>query len=175
MSSNSVRRCTSSYLSRPLVVFAAFITVPLIAILSISCTVQEQMELSLAVGINQMRTDAGLPPLTVDPALSAIARARAEDMATLNYFSHDPPDDCDSRCMMLRAGLSVGWSGEVIGWNDFPADRSASVMLSTWRGSAEHYSVITDKCFVRMGTGAAIGNDGKIYDVAVFEGWPPGC
>ncbi len=175
MSSNSVRRCASSYLFRPLIVFAALIIVLLIAALSISCTVQQQMEQTLALGINQMRTDAGLPPLTVDPTLSAIARARAEDMATLNYFTHEPPDGCDSRCMMIQAGISVGWTGEVLGWNDSPADRSASVTISIWQSSAEHYSVITNRCFVRMGTGAAIASDGRIYDVAVFEGWPPGC
>ncbi len=142
-----------------------------VAALSLSCTVQEQMEQSLAVGINQLRAGANLPPLAVDPQLSAIARARAQDMATNNYFSHMPPNGCDARCMMIQSGLSVGWTGEVIGWNTAPADSSADEAVSMWRDSPGHHAAIIDSCFVRMGTGSAFAPDGRIYHVAVFEGW----
>ena len=160
---------------RPSPLLAILFLILPIAALSLSCTEQQQMELTLALGINQIRTDAGLPPLTVDPALSAIALARAEDMATNNYFDHMPPNGCDAKCMMIQAGMSVGWTGEVLAWNDYPVEASAGVTISLWRDSPDHYSVITNKCFVRMGTGAAIASNGKIYYAAVFEGWPPGC
>jgi hypothetical protein len=63
----------------------------------------------------------------------------------------------------------------VLAWNDYPIEASAGVTISLWHDSSDHYSIITKACFTRMGTGAAIASDGKIYDVAVFEGRLPGC
>jgi uncharacterized protein YkwD len=145
------------------------------AALSLSCIWQERMEQSLALGINQLRAERGLPPLTNDPQLSAIARLRAEDMATNNYFGHTPPDGCGTRCLMERAGVTVSWTGEVIAWNTFPIEQSADMTIAMWRNSPQHYATITNGCFTRMGTGAAISTDGRVYHVAVFEGRAPGC
>jgi uncharacterized protein YkwD len=128
------------------------------------------MELSLAVGINQMRANVALPPLAIDPQLSAVARARAKDMADNDYFSHTPPNGCDAKCMMIQAGLSAGWTGEVLAWNNDPANTSAQLAVSMWHDSAGHYQAITNTCFTRMGTGSAIAASGRIYQVAVFEG-----
>jgi len=146
-----------------------------IAGLSLSCTWQEQMEQTLALGINQIRADVGLPPLTNDPQLSAIARYRAQVMAVNDYFSHYPPDGCATRCLMEREGLMPAWVGEVIAWDNGRADESADVTISGWRDSPAHYAVITNGCFTRMGTGTVTALDGRIYDVVVFEGRAPGC
>jgi uncharacterized protein YkwD len=175
MFSNPLRRVILVRRPRAFPLVSLLLLILPVAALSLSCTVQDQMEQSLAVGINRLRVDAGLPPLTVDPQLSAIARARAEDIATNNYFSHTPPNGCDARCLMLQAGLSVGWSGEVLAWNNNPTDSSAQEAISMWHDSAGHYAAITNDCFTRMGTGSAIAPDGRIYHTAVFEGWASGC
>ena len=133
------------------------------------------MEQGLALGINQIRAERGLPPLTTDPQLSAIARMRAQDMAKNNYFSHTPPDGCGARCLMERAGLGPQWAGEVIAWNTAGVDQSADMTVAMWRNSPPHLGVITNGCFTRMGTGATFTADGRIYHVAVFEGRAPGC
>jgi uncharacterized protein YkwD len=133
------------------------------------------MEQSLALGINQLRAEAGLPPLTNDPQLNAVARYRVQDMAINNYFSHSPPDGCGARCLMERQGIAVGWAGEVIAWNTASVDNSAAMTIQMWRNSPGHYGTITRGCFTRMGTGAAFAPDGRIMHVAVFEGWSPGC
>jgi uncharacterized protein YkwD len=146
-----------------------------LAALSLSCTWQEQMEQDLAFGINQIRAERGLPTLSRDPQLSTIARMRAQDMASNSYFGHTPPDGCAIRCLMERAGIAPTWAGEVIAWNTAPADQSADMTLAMWRNSPQHFGVITNGCFTRMGTGAAITADGRIYYVAVFEGRTPGC
>lgn len=145
------------------------------AAVSLSCTWQERMEQDLAFGINQIRAEHGLPPLIRDPQLSAIARMRAQDMATNNYFSHAPPDGCAARCLMERAGLAPAWAGEVIAWNNTSVDQSAGMTIGMWRNSPQHLGTITNSCFTRMGTGAVIAGDGTIYHVAVFEGRAPGC
>jgi uncharacterized protein YkwD len=155
--------------------FAVFFSIIAFAGLSLSCTWQQRMEESLALGINQLRAERGLPPLTNDPQLSAIARFRAEDMATNNYFSHSPPDGCPIRCLLEKNDIAVVWAGEVIAWNTYPIDQSADATIAMWRNSPTHYGTITNGCFTRMGTGAAIASDGRIYHVAVFEGHAPGC
>jgi len=155
--------------------FVIVVAVVALAALSLSCTWQERMEQGLALGINELRAERGLPPLTSDPQLSAIARMRAEDMANNNYFSHTPPDGCATRCLLERAGIAVGWAGEVIAWNTAPIDQSADMTIAMWRNSPQHLGVITNGCFTRMGTGAVVAPDGRIYHVAVFEGSAPGC
>ena len=174
-SPHPVPACRTRLLRLPAVrLFAAAVVVGLAA-LSFSCTWQEQTEQGLALGINQLRSERGLPPLVRDPQLSAIARMRAEDMAKNNYFSHTPPDGCAARCLMERAGLAPVWAGEVIAWNNTSADQSADMTIALWRNSPQHLGTITNGCFTRMGTGSAFAGDGRIYHVAVFEGGAPGC
>ena len=156
----------------PIVVAVAVVAV---AALSLSCMWQQQMQEELASGVNQIRAEYGLGPLAVDPQLSAIAQYRAQDMASKDYFSHDPPDGCPVRCLMERAGLAPSWAGEVIAWNNTTANESANMSVNMWRNSPAHLGVITNGCFTRMGTGAAFGANGEIYHVAVFEGRAPGC
>ena len=140
-----------------------------------SCTPQQAMEMNLALGVNQIRAENGLPPLTVDASLSEVARYRAEDMAAKDYFSHQPPDGCDYRCLFTKNGVATAWSGEVIAWNNYPRDESVQTTIQMWRNSPGHFGVITNPCFTRMGTGAATAPDGRFYHVAVFEGLAPGC
>jgi uncharacterized protein YkwD len=156
----------------PVIVAVAVIA---LAALSLSCMWQQRMQEDLATGVNQIRAEHGLGTLVVDPQLSAIAQHRAQDMASKNYFSHDPPDGCPIRCLMERAGIAPFWAGEVIAWNNTTADQAANMSMDMWRNSPEHLAVITNGCFTRMGTGAAFGANGDLYHVAVFEGRAPGC
>jgi uncharacterized protein YkwD len=155
--------------------FAAGALLGVLLLTAVGCTPQQAMEVNLALGINQMRADSGLPPVTVDPALSQVARYRAEDMAANGYFSHQPPDGCDYRCLFNKSGVSTAWTGEVIAWNNYPQSETVQTTIRMWSDSPGHFGVITNPCFTRMGTGAAIAADGRIYHVAVFEGLAPGC
>ena len=147
----------------------------LLLLTGVACTQQQVMEVNVALGLNQMRADNGLPPLTADASLSVVARLRAEDMATNGYFSHTPPDGCDYRCLFQQSGVSMAWTGEVIAWNNYPAKDTVQAAIRMWRDSPEHFGVITNRCFTRMGTGVATASDGRIYYAAVFEGRAPGC
>lgn len=143
---------------------------PLFAIAGVGCTPQQVMEAQLGGGLNQLRTEVGLPQIPVDPALAKVARLRAQDMAQKDYFSHQAPDGCDFRCLMNMNGVATAWAGEVIAWNDAPLQESAAMTINLWRNSPTHYGIITGCQFTRMGTGAAIARDGRVYHVAVFEG-----
>jgi len=154
---------------------AASVLLGVFLLTAVGCTAQQAMEMNLALGLNQMRADNGLPPLTMDPSLSQVARYRAEDMAAKSYFGHAPPDGCDYRCLFNKNGVSMAWAGEVISWNNYPQKGTVQATIRMWRDSPGHFGVITNRCFARMGTGAATAADGRIYHVAVFEGLAPGC
>jgi uncharacterized protein YkwD len=154
---------------------AAAVLAGVLTVIGAGCTQQQVMEMNLALGINQMRADNGLSPLTIDPSLSQVARYRAQDMASKSYFGHAPPDGCDYRCLFTKSSISMAWTGEVIAWNDYPTDQTVATTISMWRDSPGHFGVITNRCFTRMGTGAATAADGRIYHVAVFEGLAPSC
>lgn len=154
-----------------------FLTVLLsvLAFTSVACTPQQVMEVQLGIGLNQLRAEKGLQQIPVDPALSRVARIRAEDMALRDYFSHQAPDGCDFRCLMSKSGVATAWAGEIIAWNNTHVKDSAAMTINLWRNSPTHYGIILGCQFTRMGTGAAIAQDGRIYHVAVFEGNGPTC
>ena len=49
----------------------------------------------------------GRASVTVDPILSAVARAKARDMAEREYFSHTDPDGYGANYLVRRAGYSL--------------------------------------------------------------------
>jgi hypothetical protein len=109
---------------------------------------------------NADRAAAGLTALIEDPALNAFAQARADDMETRDYFSHNiPPDghlvfaDMGGYCF-LEAGENIGmWIGE-------PADVEALFMASP-----SHRANILGS-WTEMGFGIATTADGSwIVDV----------
>ena len=159
-------------MKRLLIALVGFAALGLVAA---ACTPQQVMEANLAVGVNRLRTESGLPPLRVDASLAAVARLRAEDMARKGYFSHNPPDGCDFACLYQRFGIATAWAGEVIAWNNYPLDQAVDVTVRMWKESPPHYATITNCHFERMGTGAATAPDGRIYHVTVFEGNALGC
>jgi uncharacterized YkwD family protein len=64
--------------------------------------------------INQARCDAGLAPLKVEPKLSALARIKAQDMASNRYLSHTSPTYGTQREMMQAAAMGFVYAGENI-------------------------------------------------------------
>jgi hypothetical protein len=99
----------------------------------LGCTQQEVMELQLASGINAPRMGQYPAPLPVDPALSAVARMRAQDMASKGCFGLDPPDGCNYQCLLERQGIPVAWTGETIAWNTYRSGRSAVASVQMGR------------------------------------------
>jgi len=84
---------------------------PVAAAAGASLTADEQQ---MVVLINQARSDAGLPPLVVDPVLSNLARIKAQDMASNGYFGHTSPVYGSCYDMMKAAGIEYRYAGEVL-------------------------------------------------------------
>lgn len=153
--------------------FAAAATFGALALASIAfsgCTAEVQAELQTYSGINRIRQEAGLPPLTPDPALVDLARIRSRDMATNNYFSHSPPDGCNFVCMMDQASVSYAYTGENIAWNTWDWKQTAAIAVDMWYRSPPHMENILNCHYTRFGTGVAEARDGKIYYTMLFEG-----
>lgn len=61
-------------------------------------------------------SDQGRPYMVLDPIIEAVARARAEDMATRNYFSEVNPDGVAADYLLTQAGYKLpSW------WSTAPA------------------------------------------------------
>jgi uncharacterized protein YkwD len=139
-------------------------------ILSSACTPESQAELTTYSGINAIRADFGLPPLTPDPSLLEVARIRSRDMAANRYFSHNPPDGCDYACLLDAHGVPYAWAGENIAWNTHGWAQTGANAVQLWRNSPPHMENILNCHFERFATGVAKGGDGKVYYTMIFEG-----
>lgn len=162
--------CTRT-LHRPtwLVLAVAAFGLAALALLT-GCTPESNAENKTYSGINAIRTGAGLPPLSVDPGLVQVARVRSQDMASKNYFSHEPPDGCNFVCIMDRLGVPHGWAGENIAWNNWDWSQTADMAVKMWHNSPPHMENIMNCHYTSFGTGVAKAADGKIYYTMIFNG-----
>lgn len=118
--------------------------------------------------LNQDRASAGLVAYRLDTRLAAIARARANDMATKDYFSHTQPDGRKVFDLIAAAGITWYAAGEILAWNTWsPYDASAAAANEGWLGSPSHRGVILSTGYNYVGVGAAQAANGRVYWVAV--------
>lgn len=114
----------------------------------------------VAVGlINQARADYGLPGLSSDPELQALADRQANRMAEHGYLSHTSD---------LGDQLSWGWWGwaENVGYGS-----SVEWVHSAFMNSSAHSGNILDPSYNYVGVGVAYGADGYVYLAEVFGAW----
>ncbi len=156
-------------LSRTSVMLVAILGIAAIALFS-GCTSESAAEMTTYAGINTIRAEHGLTPLTPDPALLEVARIRSRDMAALSYFSHDPPDGCNYSCLLDAKGYAYSWAGENIAWNTWDWTKTAGVAIQMWENSPPHLENILNCHYERFATGVAKGEDGKTYFTMIFEG-----
>lgn len=97
----------------------------------------------LAALTNRTRASLGLPALTVDPALSAVAGLWSTAMAAAGTISHNPA---------LKNQVPGGWAliGENVGMGG-----SVEVVYDALLASPPHYANITNPAFDRLGVGYA--------------------
>lgn len=117
---------------------------------------------------NQSRASAGLPALTVDPALTDIARWRSQDMIDRNYFSHQiPPNGTLVFAEMTARGYCYTTAGENIGTNNFPDDIATQSIHQGFMDSSGHRANILGN-WTMIGVGAYKGADGKHMWTVLF-------
>ena len=119
---------------------------------------------------NVERSKAGLGSLTLDPVLEAVARQRAQDMATKNYFAHTSPTGETAFSILGTYGYSYTIAGENIARNNYPDADSASTAMTGFMQSASHRENVLDARFNRVGVAVAFGADNMKYFAVVFAG-----
>lgn len=122
----------------------------------------EQAMLNL---INKERAAAGLKPLTMDAALTQIARAKAKDMVDNNYFSHTSPTYGSPFDMMKNNGVVYHYAGENLAGASDVNTAHANLM-----NSPGHKANILKPEYTKVGIGVVSGSKyGKIF-VQEFNG-----
>jgi uncharacterized protein YkwD len=127
-----------------------------------------QAELDLVTMINRQRTNVDLVAYRVDPDLMTIARDRALVMAANDVMDHTEPDGRKVWDRLSGANIVYYAGGEIIVWNNYPAEYSAAVAVQAWMGSPGHHDAIVSTDYNYAGFGAAISATGKRYYAGLF-------
>ncbi|MEU2267481.1 CAP domain-containing protein [Streptomyces olindensis] len=115
---------------------------------------------------NRERARAGLPPLAVDPLLTAAAQAHSADMVARAFYSHTAPDG--SRPWDRAA--AAGSTRRSIGENIACGQRSPADVVEGWMNSPGHRANILKPGFTHIGIGFAGGGRAGTYWTQVFGG-----
>lgn len=112
--------------------------------------------------------------LVIDPELGKIARKRAADMATKNYFAHTAPNGDTSASLLMAEDVHFqGLLGENMAAQHYtPAlgidiDAFARRFVATWLASASHKENLSFPDYNRTGVGAAANGD-TVYVTQLF-------
>ncbi len=113
--------------------------------------------------LNQDRKANGKAPLTLDPALCAIARLKSSDMKTNRYFAHNSPT-YGSPSQMLK---SLGYTFQAVGENiahHATVEKSQAAFMS----SDGHRKNILSSSWTKVGIGVVTDAQGFVYVTQLF-------
>ena len=133
-----------------------------------SLVTMNSMEANLLAGVNAQRAAAGVPPVSINPALAGFAHWRSSDMASRNYFSHTTPEGKNSLQLLRDRGISYSLAGEILDKNDYGQAAAAKEAIANFLQSSAHRSIMLDPRYTQVGVGYALGSDGMNYFTAVF-------
>jgi len=115
--------------------------------------------------INNERIKNGLTALKVDLEVQNVAKIKAQDMVSNNYFSHTSPTYGSPFDMLKSFKISYKTAGENIAGNS-----SNAATVTAWMNSSGHKANILNSSFNYTGIGVVNGSKyGKIY-VQMFIG-----
>jgi hypothetical protein len=106
---------------------------------------------ALLQATNDQRTNDHEKPLSLDSKLSAAAQAKANDMVTKNYWSHNSPDGRTPWSFITGAGYHYQMAGENLAYGF----NNASDTLAGWMNSPTHRANILNANYRDVGFGVA--------------------
>lgn len=114
-----------------------------------------EYERRVAEIVNEIRVENGLSPLTLSSELSAVARAKSQDMKDNKYFSHTSPVYGSPFDMLKSFGISYRTAGENIAMGQ----PTPEVVVDGWMNSEGHRANILNSSYTQIGVGyVAEGN-----------------
>lgn len=115
--------------------------------------------------INRQRTNNGLQALKIDNEVQKVARIKAEDMVSNNYFSHNSPTYGTPFDMLKSFKISYKTAGENIA-----ANSNNTAAVNAWMNSSGHKANILNSNFNYTGIGVVTSKKyGKMF-VQMFIG-----
>jgi uncharacterized protein YkwD len=113
--------------------------------------------------LNQDRAANGLAPLTLDPVLCSIARAKSQDMKDNRYFAHNSPTWGSASQMLKTFGYSFSAVGENIA-HHATVEKSQAAFMS----SPGHRRNILSSSWRKVGIGVVTDAQGFVYVTQLF-------
>ncbi|MET7684969.1 CAP domain-containing protein [Streptomyces sp. NPDC005423] len=113
---------------------------------------------------NGERARAGLPPLAVDPLLTAAAQAHSADMVARDFYAHTSPDGAQP----WDRAAAAGSRRRSIGENIACGQRSAAEVVDGWMNSPGHRANILKPAFTHLGVGVSGGGRTGTYWTQLF-------
>jgi uncharacterized protein YkwD len=139
------------------------------AVTSVAPAVLSAQEAKLVGYLNADRAALGLVAVRTDSRLMAIARARSADMIAKGYFSHMQPDGRNVFDIIKSQNITWYGAGEIIAWNNYSMDVTASTANRQWMNSPGHKAIVISPNYNYVGVGLAIDEaTGKKMWTAVY-------
>lgn len=110
---------------------------------------------TLLSSTNQQRVDHRQPELTLNDSLTRAAQAKANDMATRNYWSHSTPEGDEPWTFVSDAGYEYSKAGENLAYGF----NSSQETVSGWMSSPSHKKNLLDASYIDVGFGFANAKD----------------
>ena len=98
--------------------------------------------------VNQIRSEVGVSPLSLDSTLCLAATMRSTEMDLKNYFAHTRADG--SNCFSIFSYFGYGGT---IGENIAAGYSSPEQVVEGWKNSPGHYANMIKPEFTRLGVG----------------------
>lgn len=121
-----------------------------------------QYEERVAELVNIERQKNGLGPLTLDSAISNVARIKSKDMSDNNYFAHQSPTYGSAADMLRQHGIRYSAWGE----NIAAGQNTPESVVRAWMNSEGHKANILSPHFSKIGVGYI--NNGRPYWTQMF-------
>jgi uncharacterized protein YkwD len=133
---------------------------------------REAIEAFILQKINAARTKKGLKPLTQESRLLAAARDHSQEMAELNYFSHNSPtpglENFIDRITAAGAkGFSTGGENIVFRQQEMSDAEMAEALFQQWMDSPGHKENILTEEFLVTGLGVFLSGS-RCWATQVF-------
>ena len=122
------------------------------------------LEYGIHAAINAERTAAGLPELSLDGSLCAIASVRAYECSL--YWSHTRPNGSDWSTVLSAYGYG-GYSCAAENLLQSSDGMDAAGAVAIWASSDSHREKMCNPAFTRLGVGVYT-SDGMIYLACIF-------
>ena len=159
-------RALLALLTALVVALGAAATHPLPAAAGLSAA---SAEASLLAWTNRDRAALGLVPLRRDPALGAIARTRAGNLAASTILSHAAAGG-DLAPALAAAGVQwFAWGENIAQWPGGLSSTAIARIYRSWRGSATHWALLMSPTMNYVGFKVTVRqSDDQTFASSVF-------